>query len=204
VTDVVGPWLWLVAGPNGAGKSTYVPRLPADISQIIMPDEIARAISPGAPEAAALSAGRLARSRMLGFLEERRNFAVETTLSGELHLRVARRAKSEGWNVGLVYIGLRTPQLAVLRVLQRHRAGGHTVPVADIVRRYERSLRNLSVLFPLADEALVFDNSSAARPMKKVLVAQEGRVSFRTYQLPRWLRTALGSTLAPSRVGPRT
>ena len=191
MTDARPPWLWLVAGPNGAGKSTYVPRLSADISEIVMPDEIARRISPGAPERAALSAGRHAMLRMFALLKERRSFAVETTLSGEFHLRVARQAKSEGWNVGLIYIGLRSPELAILRVRQRHRSGGHDVPAADVARRYKRSLQNLSILFPVADETLVFDNSSSSRRMKRVLVAREGRVDFRASQLPAWLNGAL-------------
>jgi len=51
------PWLYVVAGPNGAGKSTLaqllLPRLP-----VVNPDDIARAISPHAPELAAFTAGR--------------------------------------------------------------------------------------------------------------------------------------------------
>jgi predicted ABC-type ATPase len=41
-------------------------------------------------------------------LAERRSFAVETTLSGRFHLEIARRAKTAGWKVGVLYIGLRS------------------------------------------------------------------------------------------------
>ena len=99
------PWLWLLAGPNGAGKSTFATDLSANIEEVIGPDVIAHELLPTAPEKAALEAGRQAIRRMRQLLRERQSFAVETTLSGRLHLQVSKQAKSEGWNVGLIYIG---------------------------------------------------------------------------------------------------
>ncbi len=193
------PWLWLLAGPNGAGKSTYAPQLSAEISEIVNPDDIARQISPAVPEAAALSAGRGAMLRIRDLIKERRSFAVETTLSGDFHLRVARRVKSDEWSLGLVYVGLRSSGIAIGRVRSRRRKGGHHVPAGDIVRRYARSLRNLPVIYLLADEALIFDNSSARHPMKRVLEARHRRIVFQASALPAWLRTALGSALGRGR-----
>ncbi len=104
-----GPWLWLLAGPNGAGKSTCVAALydlSPEIEEVVNPDDIARTLLPNAPEKAALKAGRLARQRISELLKERRSFGVETTLSGQLHLQDLKRAKSDGWNVGLIKKGL--------------------------------------------------------------------------------------------------
>ena len=92
-------------GENGAGKSTFATDLSANIEEVIGPDVIAHELLPTAPEKAALEAGRQAIRRMRQLLRERQSFAVETTLSGRLHLQVAKQAKSEGWNVGLIYIG---------------------------------------------------------------------------------------------------
>lgn len=141
------PWLWLLAGPNGAGKSTFAPNLSANIEEVIGPDAIANELLPTAPEKAALEAGRQAIRRMRQLLRERQSFAVETTLSGRRDLQVVKQAKSAGWNVGLIYIGLGSPDLAIERVRQRKLAGGHSVPPADIRRRYERSLKNLATAF---------------------------------------------------------
>lgn len=140
-------WLWLIAGPNGAGKSTFAPQLSATITQIVGPDAIAMQLLPIAPEKAALQAGREAIRHIRESLKRRRSFAIETTLSGRFHFQVARDAKSQGWKVGLVYIGLSSPELAIKRVQQRRRTGGHHVPSADVRRRYERSLRNLPLSF---------------------------------------------------------
>jgi len=126
------PWLWLLAGPNGAGKSTYAPKLAAHVEEVVRPDELATQLSPRAPENAALGAGRLAIQRMNELIIQRRSFAVETTLSGRFHLHVVERVKSEGWNIGVVYITLGSPELAIERVRQRTAQGGHHVPVSDI------------------------------------------------------------------------
>jgi hypothetical protein len=102
----------IVAGPNGAGKSTYLAAAVFE-GEVIRPDEIAIALAPDAPESAALRAGRVTVARMRDCLRGGRSFAVETTLSGRLHLAFAKEAKRRGWQINLVYIGLRTEELAI-------------------------------------------------------------------------------------------
>jgi len=187
--------MWLIAGPNGAGKSTFAPNLSSDVEEIIRPDELAFGLSPSAPEKAAIKSGRLAIKRIKSLLQEDRSFAIETTLSGRFHIEMAVRAKATGWYLGIVYIGLSSSNLAVKRVLFRQRRGGHSVPGADIRRRYSRSLENFAEIYPIADRVLVFDNSSARRPMKRVLEANRSRIVFVSRRLPKWLRTSLDIVL---------
>lgn len=54
----------------------------------------------------------------------------------------------EGYHIELAYLRLRSPQLALRRIVARVRQGGHAVPRAD-----ERIYR------PLADEWAEYDNS---------------------------------------------
>jgi predicted ABC-type ATPase len=193
-----GPWLWLLSGPNGAGKSTYAPVLSSDVEETVRPDELAYGLSPSAPENAALRAGRLAIQRIENLFEERRSFAVETTLSGRFHLDLVRRAKNAGWKVGILYIGLRSARLATERVRLRELMGGHHVPIADIRRRYTRSLKNLAILWPTASRILVLDNSSARQPIKRVLEVREGEIVFRVRRPPKWLSDSLSAMLRRS------
>jgi predicted ABC-type ATPase len=138
--------------------------------EIHHPDDIARQLKPDAPEEAALSAGREALRRILDSIEVKRaSFAVETILSGRFHLQAVRDAKQAGWNVGFVYVRLRSADLAIHRIEQRIKSGGHSVPVDEVRRRYERSLQNLFTVYQLADLVLIFDNSSSRREMQKVL-----------------------------------
>ena len=55
-----------------------------------------------------------------------------------------REVKLRGWFVVLIYIGINDPNLNILRVGDRVQLGGHDVPRSDILRRYDRSLANLS------------------------------------------------------------
>lgn len=185
------PWLWLLAGPNGAGKSTYARDLLADVEEIVGPDEFAYRLSKDAPESASLQAGRLAVRRRNELLEQCRTFAIETTLSGRRHLLLIERARSEGWSIGAVYIGLGSPDLAIQRVRERVSQGGHDVPAADIRRRYQRGLGNLAIVYERADRLVVLDNSSVRKRMKRVLEVNQGSVVFRQRRLPKWLSAAL-------------
>jgi predicted ABC-type ATPase len=193
------PWLWLLAGPNGAGKSTcsaLLFNLAGAIREVVNPDVFARRLLPEAPEKAALQAGRLARQRMSDLLKKRHSFAVETTLSGHLHLQDVKRAKSEGWNAGILYVGLRSARLAVERVRLRTLSGGHNVPEDDIRRRYERSLTNLAGISEVVDAVVVLDNSLSS--FKIVLIANGGEVTFRAPRLPPWVSRSLGSIIGPN------
>jgi predicted ABC-type ATPase len=191
----VGPWLWLLSGPNGAGKSTYAPVLSSDVEEIVRPDEIASGLSPTAPESVAVRAGRVAIGRIENLLNERRSFAVETTLSGRFHLDLAVRAKKAGWHVGIIYLGLSSPRLAIERVRLRRLMGGHDVPVTDILRRYSRGLKNVAKLWQIANRIIVLDNSSARQPMKRILEMREGEIVFRLRRLPKSLSNTLGPLL---------
>lgn len=189
------PWLWLLAGPNGAGKSTHAPELRARVEEIVGPDEVAYRVARDAPQSAAFRAGRIALRRRNELLQERRSFAIETTISGHGHLPVIKRTKQDGWGIGVVYIGLSTADLAIERVRQRVRQGGHDVPPEDVRRRYERSLQNLADVCDIADRLIVFDNSSARLPMRRVLELNHGRVLFAQRRIPRWLGTTLRGKL---------
>jgi hypothetical protein len=57
------------------------------------------------------------------------------------------------------YVVIGSAAQAVERVRLRVKLGGHDVPAADVVRRYERSLRHLlDDYLPLADEWGLWDN----------------------------------------------
>lgn len=187
-----GPWLWLLAGPNGAGKSTYAPNLAADVEGTVQPDELVDKFSPLSSESRAFQAGRRAVRRTAELLEQRRSFAIETTLSGRRHIKLIERVRSDGWSVGVVYIGLGSPELAIERVRERVSQGGHDVPAADVRRRYGRSLGNLARVFKLVDRVIILDNSSVRNRMKRVLEVYRGNLVFKARRLPKWLKVPPG------------
>ena len=77
------PRVIIIAGPNGAGKTTFAKKfLPneAAVVQFVNADMIAAGISPFAPDSASVTAGRVMIKRLHDLVEERADFALETTL----------------------------------------------------------------------------------------------------------------------------
>ena len=95
--------------------------------------------------------------------DQRRNFAFETTLAGRSLAPWLSRLIADGYDFHLVFLWLPNADLAVARVADRVRMGGHHVPAETIRRRYQAGLRNFFRLhMPLATKWQMFDNSHGA------------------------------------------
>lgn len=139
------PKIVIIAGPNGAGKTTFARAfLPeeAQCPRFINADLIAAGLSPFAPEAQAIKAGRLMLEEIAGCVGRRENFAFETTLSGLGYLRHIRAWRESGYHVSLFFLALPTAELAVARVAERVRQGGHHIPEDVIRRRFQAGRQN--------------------------------------------------------------
>ncbi len=92
--------------------------------------------------------------------KNREDFAFESTLSGRTYLRLLTGWKADGYWIEIVFLSLPSVQLALHRIATRVRQGGHDVPRADVLRRFDRSWHNFHALYrPLADTWSVYDNS---------------------------------------------
>jgi predicted ABC-type ATPase len=155
----------VIAGPNGAGKTTFARQyLPWDarVVHFVNADLIASGLSPLQPDLAAIAAGRLVLQEIDRLVNSRADFAFETTLSGLTYLRRLRRCKEHGYRVEIVYLSLRSTQLALRRIAARVRQGGHNVPRSDVVRRFRRSWENFERVYrALADAWAVYENSDS-------------------------------------------
>ncbi len=153
----------IIAGPNGAGKTTFAREfLPRDagIVHFVNADLIAGGLSPLRPELAAFSGGRLFLAELDRLARARADFAFETTLSGLVYLHRLKRWKAAGYRIEITYLRLPSPRLALRRIAARVRQGGHTVPRADVLRRFTRGWLNFQQHYrPLADAWAVYDNS---------------------------------------------
>lgn len=164
----------VIGGPNGAGKTTASNRiLPAVIGtheHFLNADEIARELSPSNPDDAAVAAGRLLLERIDACIRSGANFAFETTCAGRAYIQRLRLCRSRGYQVGLIFLWLPSPEIALARVAQRVANGGHGIPREVVIRRHAAGLRNMRHSYlPLADSALVYDNSERGR----VLIAEK-------------------------------
>lgn len=161
------PKLYVVAGPNGAGKTTFAKKfLPmyARCYEFVNTDLIAAGIAPLRPETASVAAGRLMLTRMSELAAKHADFAFETTLSGRSYMRFFRKLQKSGYEVHLFYLWIPAPALALRRIAERVKSGGHDVPKPVVIRRFFKSLRNLFRLYWDLPSTISLINNSSAVP----------------------------------------
>ena len=153
----------IIAGPNGAGKTTFARSfLPAEARcpRFINADLIAAGLSPFAPEAAAIKAGRLMLQEIAACAACGESFAFETTLSGLAYLRHIQRWKILGYHVSLFFLSLPSAEMAIARVAERVKQGGHNIAEDVIRRRFSAGRQNFEAHYrDLVDAWACYDNS---------------------------------------------
>ena len=190
------PQVYIIAGANGSGKTTFAREfLPnyVECLNFVNADLIAGGLSPFSPEGEAVRAGRLMLEQVQSLIRRKRDFGFETTLSGRTYLVLMRRLKKAGYRVNLFYLWIPSVELALTRIADRVKSGGHDIPTDIVHRRFRRSLQNFFHLYePLMDSWTMFDNSGslpravaskergrlrvADRPLYEAILSKEGLI----------------------------
>jgi predicted ABC-type ATPase len=203
------PSIYVIAGVNGAGKSSVAGKaFRQSGADYYNPDEAARrflAANHSLTQAEANSAAWHEGARLLErAIDERLDFAFETTLGGNTISRLLRQAANLGVEIYVWYVGLESPELHIARVKSRVARGGHDISEADIRRRYEHSRLNLIDLLPVIRALRIFDNSAEGDPAvgqtpRPVLVLDmEGRKILEPKDLsrtPAWAKPIVAAAL---------
>lgn len=158
------PTVAVLGGINGAGKTTASTRILRDslrIPAFVNADTIARGLNAFDPESEAVKAGRIMLEHLHALAAARRSFAFETTLSARTYAPWLAELRKAGYAVHLFYYWLRSSEVAINRVAERVRAGGHFVPDDTVRRRYTRSVANFLDLYrPVVTTWQVYDNTN--------------------------------------------
>lgn len=192
------PVLHLIAGPNGSGKSTLAHEvlLAATGLPFVNADQIAAEQWPDDPMGHAYDAARIAAEKRDALIEARRSFVTETVFSHRSKIELIEAARASGYLVYLHIVAI-PEDLAVARVQSRVAARGHDVPVDKIRGRFQRLWPLLTDAIPLADEAIVYDNTAAASPFRIVARFEHGMLATST-RPPEWLPPVLRSLIEPA------
>ncbi|HXD96687.1 MAG TPA: zeta toxin family protein [Candidatus Acidoferrum sp.] len=181
------PSVVVLAGPNGAGKSTLAGQLLVDVlgvSQFVDADLLARSLA--LSETAPLTAGRAMLRRLDELTRARQSFGFETTLASRSFAPRIRRLRRSGYECHLVFLWLPAADLAVARVADRVRLGGHDVPEETIRRRYRSGLRNFFHLYQaLTTTWRMYDNSTH---QPRLIASGAGRETLTVNELHLWQR----------------
>jgi predicted ABC-type ATPase len=191
------PSLYVVAGPNGAGKTTFIKHFaPREIALLdfLNADEVARGLSPLAPERAQFEAGRIVLSRFDQFVAEGRNFCLETTLSGRTYRHHFAQARAAGYHIRLDFLLLPDVEDSIRRVADRVEQGGHHVPIEDLRRRFRVGIQNLFTIYrPVIDTWSLYDNGQHT----PVLLAYGTQTELTTANKPAFQKVCADFSLKP-------
>lgn len=149
------PILYLIAGANGSGKTTLAHELLKDEKiDFLNADEIAKKIK----DNTGFSAGKIIFQEVDNFFNDKKSFALESTISGAYHTRILESAKKSGYEIILVYVFLDFPQVNIARIKKRVALGGHNVPDIDVIRRFYKSVKNFEMATTLANKWKLYYN----------------------------------------------
>lgn len=188
------PTLFVIAGPNGAGKTTFyetalkekiaAPFINADI---IQRDELG-----DVDEEAAYKAAEIAAQRRSELLDRRESFVTETVFSHPSKLDMLCEAKARGFRIVVFHLHVTSANLAVARVEERVKEGGHPVPVRKIRERFDRNQELIRMAVAMADQAMVYDASALNQPPMLLMRTAGGKAEFLASDPPNWLRQIYG------------
>jgi predicted ABC-type ATPase len=203
------PIALVLAGHNGSGKSTlWYDRLADGLQMpLVNADRLTLSLLPPVDEnqrlkqwAERLRDGderwqKLSQDGVQLFMglimDQGMSFAFETVFSylkkqpdGTFKSKtdVITTLQEHGYFVILLFVGLASAQLSILRVETRKNQGGHAVPEAKLRNRYPRTQRAIRIAAEVADMTLMFDNSrryelafSLVRAQKKTRILYDCR-----------------------------
>ncbi len=131
--------LYIIAGPNGAGKTTLAHELVKEEAiTFLNADEIALRYK----DDIGLLSGRILLDKFNKLISEQKSVVLESTISGNYHNRLIGLAHKAKYEIILVYIFLDSVKQNIERIKHRVAMGGHDVPSSDVIRRYNRSMKN--------------------------------------------------------------
>jgi len=97
---------------------------------------------------------------MRGYVAKGESFAFETTLAGRGYARAIPGWRARGFYVTLTFLALPSAEAPAARVPRPASEGGHSVPEADIRRRFHAGRHNFDRVYrSLADEWTLYDTA---------------------------------------------
>jgi predicted ABC-type ATPase len=171
------PVLIILAGTAGAGKTTlYESKL-----KTVFPSLLKASASP-------MEQAETDRERTR-LLKEGHSFVYQ---DATIDSRAIRQARDAGYDVKVFYVGTEDPNLNMGRVLLRVNNGGPFAALARIPDDYAQGLKQLWDAKKLADDLMLFDNTTNGRGHRLVAHFRGGELMKLARSVPKWAQRVFG------------
>lgn len=200
------PDLYIVMGANGAGKSTtgasYLPEHIHTKKGLFDGDrfywdrirELYKLQTPSIKEAKRLALDLLFEhfeKIVKEAIELREDFAYEGHLPDDGNWITPKRFTKAGYNVHIIYLGLKDTILSEYRVFERAKLGGHNVPPYEIEKNFYLNLKQIDKRFKSIDELKIMDTSGFSPKALALLKKGEVESAVHHGKLPEWFERHL-------------
>lgn len=150
----------IFAGCNGVGKSTLFQTCTClhKMPRVNM-DEIVKDIGSWKNSSDVIRAGKEAVKLVNHYLDNGISFIQETTLCGHAILNNIEKAHHLGYEIIIYYVSVDSADIAIKRIHERVKCGGHGINDQDVKRRFNESKNNLKKVLKYCNEVLFFDNT---------------------------------------------
>ena len=171
------PVLILLAGAAGAGKTTlYESQL-----RTVLPVLLKVSASPIEQTETDRERSRL--------MKEGQSFVYQ---DGTIDFGAIREAQEGGFDVKVFYVGTEDPNLNMGRVLLRVSNGGPFAALARIAADSAHGLKHLPEAKKLADDLMLFDNTTHGRGHRLVAHFHAGELMKLARAVPKWAQKVFG------------
>ena len=86
----------------------------------------------------------------------------------------------------MFYVGISSAEESLLRIQNRVKKGGHNIPEADVIRRYENKFESLAAVLPYCNEVHFYDNENGFTSVGEYKC---GEIITYGDNIPQWLKS---------------
>jgi predicted ABC-type ATPase len=171
------PVLLLLTGAAGAGKTTFYESKLRESFPILLR-------SSSSP----LEQAEVERQQK-ELLKTHKSFVFQSSV---VDMDLLEKARSDGFDVKVIFIGTEHPDLNIARILSRVSRGGLFGPIAQVGEEFEKGLQDLKAIKRAVDEFILFDNTAEGRNPRVVAQFANGEIVKVARSIPEWAQRAFG------------
>lgn len=181
------PQFIVIGGPNGAGKSTTSKEL-LQQHNILAFDWDQRfhekwnrfGFDPTIMEGVCEATNEEFNNHVLDAFSAKSSLAYETNFHSDFNFRLAKEAKSKGYQTVLYFLAMDKVETCIERVHERVLKGGHDVSRETIEYRFNAGFNMLNQAITHYDKIYIHDSSDSFRPL---IVIEGGTLLYQSENL---------------------